>query len=102
MHEGCGSSQTGADVDEDIRRTHSSLLHHPQEGVDRTGEVGDATSWKVGAVVGQIAEPEHAVQPCIPFGGRNVQESGTERFGVVLLVPESPANPVGVLSVTRV
>ena len=59
------------------------MLHHPQQGIHRTGQVGDAAIRKLGAVVRDLAEPEHFIQPGVAIGGRHLLERRAKRRWLV-------------------
>ena len=86
VHECCRSSGTGADVDEDVGRTHSRLLHHPEQGSTDKGRRGRSLV-EFRALVREMVETRARGRARhIPLGGRDVHQSRTERLGVVLFV----------------
>jgi hypothetical protein len=69
-----GSSEARTDIYEHVRRMDGGLLHDPEQGVDWTWQVWGAAPWKVRAVVGNVAETKHQVDPGVAVLRRHADE----------------------------
>ena len=91
VHECEGSRGTGTHVDENVRGTQVHGVDHPKQRVHRRRQIGDAVRRQRGAVVVQLVEPEHQVQPGVSLGQGNVDEGGAEGRRLVDAALDRPA-----------
>ena len=78
----CGSSGTGADVDEYVVAGHDRLVKSVQNGRCRARKVGYTAAWEVGIVGRNLVDVPQKIQPLVAVSWRNLCKRGTEGWRI--------------------